>query len=48
MCSGEDGNGKSSLNMNFADYYSRVINWPGRTALVVALAAASVCVSSPS
>jgi tetratricopeptide (TPR) repeat protein len=26
--------------MNFAEYYSRVINWPGRTALVVALAVA--------
>ena len=35
-----NGGGKSSLNMNLADYYYRVINWPSRTALLVALAVA--------
>lgn len=28
------------IDMNFADYYYRVINWPGRTELLVAFAAA--------
>ena len=32
------GSGESSRDMNFVDYYNRVINWPGRTAVLVGLA----------
>ncbi len=43
-CSARDdkvhGDGKSFLNMNFTEYYNRVINWPGRSVLLGTLAVA--------